>query len=209
MKKYNNPTILFPLLGIFIFICLYVIAATFYPGGSQVDKNSPGFSWINNYWCNLLNQKAINGKINPARPVALFAMLVLCFALSYFYFLFPKYTPLSKIYKRIIQFSGIISMFVSLFIFSDFHDIILNIACLIGLIAITGIFAGLWKLKWQKLFWMGLISVPLIALNNYLYYSKGMLVYLPIVQKISFLYFLLWISFIDFTIFKIFNNNTK
>lgn len=55
----KSKWLLFPPTGILIFFMLYVVAALLYPGGSQADKASTGFSWMNNYWCNLLNEKAM------------------------------------------------------------------------------------------------------------------------------------------------------
>ena len=48
------------LLGIIISILLLFIATWHYPGGSQVDKNSVGFDWKNNYISNLFGKNAAN-----------------------------------------------------------------------------------------------------------------------------------------------------
>jgi hypothetical protein len=40
--------VLIPIFGTILFIVLYIVATLLYPGGSQVDKNSIGFSWMNN-----------------------------------------------------------------------------------------------------------------------------------------------------------------
>ena len=84
----------------------------------------------------------------------------------------------------------------------NLHDIIINIATVFGLIAVIGTFIGLLELKWTKLFWVGIFILPLVALNNFLYYKTGLLIYLPVVQKITFLYFLLWICLIDVGLYK-------
>lgn len=114
LKKTNNIWVLAPVLGTIIFVMVYIIATFFYPGGSQVDKNSIGFSWINNYWCNLQNENAINGQHNPAKPIAMAGMLVLCLTLTFFWFLFPRYINIGKFAKRTIQISGTLSLFATL-----------------------------------------------------------------------------------------------
>lgn len=38
---------------LYAFLLFYVVATFFYPGGSQLDKTASGFSWTQNYWCNL------------------------------------------------------------------------------------------------------------------------------------------------------------
>ena len=75
--KTKSIWVLTPIFGTIVFVVLYIVATLLYPGGSQVDKNSIGFSWTNNYWCNLLNDNAINGQHNPAKPIAMTGMFVL------------------------------------------------------------------------------------------------------------------------------------
>ena len=185
--------VLTPLAGVLVYVLLYFIATLFYPGGSQFDKHSKGFSWTQNYWCNLLNEYAINGQPNPGRPIALTAMVVLCITLMIFWYVFPRSVPFQRSSRLIIQLSGFAAMTVGMFLFTSLHDIVINIATLFGLIALTGTFIGLNKLRCQKLLGMGLFNIILVALNNFLYYGNGLLIYLPVVQKITFLYFLLWI----------------
>lgn len=173
-----------------------------YPGGSQADKKSAGFSWINNYWCNLLNENAINGQHNAARPVALTAMFILCSTLAFFWYLFPDYTNFRKYSRLTIQLSGAVAMTVVMFLCTDLHDIIIDVASFFGLIAVAGTFIGLYKNKWRRLFRFGMLNLLLVALNNYLYYTKGLIMYLPVVQKISFAYFLIWICCIDINMYQ-------
>lgn len=186
------------------YLCFAVYCCNvFYPGGNQLNKNSKGFSWAQNYWCNLLNENAINGQHNASRPIALIAMLVLCITLATFWYLFPKQIPFKKSTRLMIQISGCLAMIIGMFLFTGFHDYIINIATCFGLIAITGTFIGLYKMKWTKLFRMGLFSIILLVLNNILYYNSELIFYLPVVQKLTFAYFLLWICLIDI---KLYNN---
>ena len=191
-----------PLFGTLLFVGLYFVATLFYPGGSQVDIHSKGFSWINNYWCNLLNKNAINGQFNAARPLALAAMFVLSLTLAIFWYIFPQQADLKKSIRLTIQISGALAMTTGMFLFTDQHDIIVNIASFCGLVATVGTFIGLHKLKWTKLFWLGILNLALIALNNILYYGDGLKLYLPVVQKITFLIFLLWICLITINLYR-------
>ena len=113
------------ILSKFYSCCLYIVATLFYPGGSQADKNSIGFSWINNYWCNLLNENAINGQYNPAKPIAMTGMFVLCLTLSFFWFFFPRQINLGKFAKLAIQISGTLAMTIAFFLFTNIdHDLV-------------------------------------------------------------------------------------
>lgn len=201
MKRTENIWVLTPILGTILFVVIYFVATFFYPGGSQVDKNSIGFSWTDNYWCNLLMEDAINGQHNSAKPIALTGMFVLCLTLSIFWFEFPRQIKIGKNTKLTIQISGILAMAVAFFLFTNFnHDFVTNLASIFGLIATVGTFVGLYKTKWFKLFAFGLVNILLVGMNNYVYYTKGLIVYLPIIQKISFVSFLIWICSICITL---------
>ena len=198
----HNIWVLTPLFGTLLFICLYFFATLFYPGGSQVDKNSKGFSWINNYWCNLLNENAMNEHHNPARPLAMAAMFVLCLSLTIFWYMFPIVVDFKKSSRLIIQISGGLAMTIGMFLFTDLHDTIVNVASLCGLVATAATIIGLHKLKWTKLFGLGILSLTLVVINNILYYGDGLKLFLPIVQKVTFLFFLLWICLITINLYR-------
>ncbi|MGN6212228.1 hypothetical protein [Parafilimonas sp.] len=200
--KMKNILVLIPIFGTILFVVLYVVATFLYPGGSQADKNAVGFSWTNNYWCNLLNENAINGQLNPAKPVALTAMLLLCFTLAYFWFLFPNKINLSNKLKLVIQISGTLSMAIALLLFTNInHDLITNLASSFGAIATIGTFTGLYKNKWFGLFAFGLLNILLAGLNNLCYYNKALIVYLPVIQKITFATFLIWVCSITINLY--------
>jgi hypothetical protein len=203
IKQTRNYWVLTPLYGSALFIILYVIAACLYPGGSQINKYSHGFSWAHNYWCTLLHDTAINGEPNPAKPVALTAMFLLGITLSVFWYLFPKYADLNRNIKRTIQVSGIIAMAISMLLFTCLHDIAINVGGFFGLITIFGTLLGLYKNKWNILLRFGILNLLFFALNNYIYWSGCYMICLPIVQKISFLSFLIWISCITVRVYRL------
>ncbi len=203
-EQSKSILILAPFFGTILFILLYFIATLLYPGGSQVDKNSIGFSWINNYWCNLLNENAINGRHNAAKPIAMMGMSILCLTLAFFWFLFPRHIKVGKNLQLVIQISGTLAVAIAFFLFTNInHDLVTNLASIFGLIATVGILVGLYKTKWLGLFAFGLLNILLFVVNNYVYYIKGLIIYLPVIQKISFATFLIWICYIDINLFRI------
>lgn len=192
-----------PVFGTLLFVVLYIIATLYYPGGSQADKNSIGFDWANNYWCTLLNDNAINGQRNGAKPIAMAGMFILCATLTFFWIRIPKFLAPGKLIRLSTQISGTLAMFVAFFLFTTIdHDLITNIASFFGLIAIAGTLAGLYKNKWYGLLALGLVNLIFVGLNNYAYRTEGMLMYLPVVQKISFACFLIWICAIDIHLYR-------
>jgi hypothetical protein len=99
---------------------------------------------------------------------------------------------------RIIQFAGIAAMGTALLLNSSLdHDLITNLASLLGLMAAVGTLIGLRRLEWNVLFWFGTMNLLLVLLNNLLYYNAELIRYLPLVQKISFAAFLVWLFLIS------------
>lgn len=202
IQRSNTSLLLLPVLGISIFIILYFIAAALYPGGSEINRSAEKFSWKHNYWCDLLDTHAENGKQNTARPVAILAMSVLCISIGLFWYFVPRLFTFKPFSKRLIQYTGMMSMAIIVFLQADFHDIVITIAGISGIIAITGTLAGLYKNHSYALFVLGLICLVLFFLNNYIYYTKQLIWHLPVIQKVSFFLFLLWFSLISFQFFQ-------
>lgn len=182
-----------PTIGIIIFAVMYVYASTLYPGGSQANLEFVGFDWINNYWCNLLSKNGMNGIPNPARPIAISAMIILCFSLSIFFFQFSHIIIKSKIWRIMIKVFGILSMLFAALIFTKYHDLMTIISSFFGLFVLIGIIKGIYQshLSFYKL--TGLLGILLLGVNNLIYYSKIHIELLPIIQKITFVIVLFWV----------------
>jgi hypothetical protein len=187
--------------GIILFFCLYFTAALNYPGGSKANAYSVGFSWTNNYWCDLLDQRAINGEVNSARPISLSAMGVLCFTLTAFWYWVPTFMGMGKSGVWIIRWSGFAAMATSVFLFFGPHDRIINIASFFGIISVIGTLAGLHMLKWKNQFWAGILNLGLVGMNNIFYYNPDLLTYLPVLQKLTFIAFLSWVFSVSYRIY--------
>ena len=193
---------LIPVIGIVIFVGLYIFSSTLYPGGSQANLNSEGFDWINNYWCNLMNEKGMNGQPNPAKPYSIIAMIILCLSLMFFFIQFAQIYSKSKIWKRIIKTSGIISMSFAILIFTKYHDLMTTLSSIFGLFVVIGIIREIYKSKLSIYKITGVICILILGLNNYIYYTQQFIEVLPLLQKITFAIVLLWISGLNFEINK-------
>lgn len=77
MLKYHWPAI-----GTAIALCLFVAAAIGYPGGTTDSASTVGYSWAHNFVSSLFASRALNGAANPARYIAVPAMLLLCVSLG-------------------------------------------------------------------------------------------------------------------------------
>lgn len=193
--------VLLPLLGILAYGVLYYLATLLYPGGSNANPYSEGFNWADNYWCDLLGRGAKNGQLNPARPLALTAMLLLCVSLALFWYLLPGLFPLQKKSSRLIRIAGVTSMFLAFFVFTGYHDFIIYAAGLLGLLAIAAAVIGLYRAHVRSLLWLGVFCLALVLVNNYIYRSGQFIEALPVVQKVSFFIFFLWVILLDIALF--------
>jgi len=202
IKKSNSYWVLSPVLGILLFIMLYFVAALLYPGGSDFNRSGTGFSWQHNYWCELLAADAQNGQLNTARPVAILAMIVLMISLIIFWYTIPGLFAGKRTGSRMIRCTGIGSMLVIPLLLTGFHDHVINTAALLGCIAIIILLVNLFRHRMLLLLGTGILCLLLCGVNNYVYYSKDLLTYLPVIQKISFLIFLLWFSLLSLALYK-------
>lgn len=182
-----------PVTGIMIFIFLYIYAASLYPGGSQADATSAGFDWVNNYWCNLMNEKALNGRPNGARAYAIVANLVLAVTLAYFFYTAPQQLKADGYWKRVIPYSGMCSMAFAALLFTPYHDIVSVLSGFFGVIALAGIFKGLIDRKYKGVVLLGLGCILCIVLNNIIYFSGWGIYYLPVLQKFTMIYIFFWL----------------
>ncbi|HUR10539.1 MAG TPA: hypothetical protein VM012_04185 [Flavitalea sp.] len=196
----RNKLILLPVAGLICFVFVYYGATLIYPGGNYLDKTSAGFNWEENYWCNLLDVTALNGRPNAARPVAIFAMFLLCFSLGVFWFEFPKYAGLNRKSRLVIQYSWVMAVSIALLLITGLHDVIINISGAFVLIALIGTLAGLYRLKYRFLFWWCILNCLLIGLNNYIYYTGWGMSFLPVVQKLTFLFCVVFVMVVCITL---------
>ncbi len=197
-----NYFLLTPFIGIILFILLYIVAAYLYPGGSNINKTEKGFNLITNYWCDLTGDLAKNGEPNSGQFYALIAMTILCFSLMVFWFYLPELFKIKNKTSAIIQYSGIISMSITLFLFTSYHDTVINIAGFFGVIAIILTFNELKKHRFNKLFGLGLMCFMMGSINYGIYQTQQFLFLLALLQKLTFVLCLTWFGIISLLIYK-------
>ena len=129
-------------------------------------------------------------------------MFVLAISLVIFWNFVPSTLEFKPARKRIIQYAGILSMAILPVLFTGAHDAVLNIAGICGVIAITVLLTGLYKLRLNLVFIIGIFCLALVGVNNYIYYTTHHYYYLPVIQKITFLVFLLWFFLIGMRVYK-------
>ena len=208
MERTKNKAFwLFPIIGgILLFIVFFVLAAFHYPGGSNFNTASLGYSWKLNFWCELLGEHAKNGEINHARPFAFTGMISLSFGVSAFWYTIPK--NISKKGWIVISTSlaGILSMLFSSFIYTSFHDSLIYAAVICGSVSFSLLFYSLYKGGKKFFLLTGGICLLLVFINCFIYISNSGIQFLPSIQKVTFILILSWISMLSVSILKLSND---
>jgi hypothetical protein len=132
VKKYSV------LICFVISLILIVIAASLYPGGSLLDKNSIGFHWSKNFISNLFAAKALNGLDNPGRYWAVTGMAFQSVGYGIFFINMSKKLA-ARQWAGILKYIGIINIVLIFLIATPFHDLgtFSIILTLLGLFTIT------------------------------------------------------------------------
>jgi hypothetical protein len=187
----------FTLSGILIGLVLIIFAAYLYPGGSQQDIASKGFSMQHNYLCNLFDKKAVDGIDNAGRYFAIAGMFILCYGLAHFFFKLSRKLPTAA-FKSLVSISGVASMCFAFLAVTSYHDVMITIASSLSLLAIFTILVALYKSKLYSLFFFGIFCLLICYFTNYIYYTKHFLELLPVMQKVSFAVIAIWFLILEY-----------
>lgn len=185
------------LIGIIISISLLVIATLYYPGGSQFDKNAIGFDWKNNYVSNLFGEKAVNGLDNPSRFWAVGGMIFLAASFAIFFIGFSKRIP-AKGAAKVIKYFGTIGMVFTFLIATPLHDTMISIASTMFLVSIFYITVFVFKSRLHVFKFLCTIFLIVYYATLYLYGSGNYLGFLPIMQKITFVFTIILILGLEY-----------
>jgi hypothetical protein len=196
-ERVNRIFVFLTLVGISTFILFFVIAASHYPGGSNFDPSSIGYSWKENFWCELLGHSAKNSMPNAARPYALTGMIGLSIGVSSFWYLITQGLFPNKALNLVTRAFGIISMFLSSFIFTIYHDLFIFGSVITGSFAFFLLFRQFWQRSQYLFFISGMTFMIMILANCFIYLTDIGETVLPSLQKLTFLYTLFWIVYMS------------
>lgn len=194
-RTISNPRL--AIWGIVLFICLYVLAAMLYPGGIRWSDPTRGFAIRDSYWCDLLAPLSRNQEVNPARPVALAAMMILCVAMAWMWWHLPSQLQRDGRVKQILHWGGIGSMVITTGLITPYHDLVIYLAGFLGLNALFTTLYALQAAGSKGLFVFGLFGAGLCLINFAIYSTEIGLIGLPILQKVTFATMLIWFAAIS------------
>ncbi len=205
MKSVTRTTLkqLLPTAGICLFFVLFWYSTTIYPGGSQSDFRAEGFAWRHNYWCELMNSKAMNGKTNPAMPYAVAGIVFLSIGLAGFFYMLPAFCSCRPEEVFTARYAAILATGCASLLFTDYHDLMLAGFSIFTLITLLAGLTILYNNKLKKFCIAGIAALLMIQANNLMYYLRLRVDLLPLVQKATIILTLLWILIMNlYFVFK-------
>tara|TARA_R110002167_G_scaffold116792_2_gene292226 strand:+ start:528 stop:1124 length:597 start_codon:yes stop_codon:yes gene_type:complete len=190
------------MIGIVLFLLLYLMATFSYPGGSFLAPDHHGFSFWHNYLCDLLDDYAINGEVNTARYLARGSLLALCVGLIVLWYRLPELFSPKSTNQLVMQFSGLAALFTILFLTAGTHDITIRIAGVLGVVAFATCIIALFKAHYWRHYIFGVFCFFVFMANYYIYETGIHIDSLPIIQKITFTLFLIWFLSLNLLLYR-------
>lgn len=182
-----------PIAAVLAFAVLYVLSAALYPGGTRADPSRVGFSFADNYWCDVLDMVTYGGKPNPAAPIALGATVLLALGLAVLWWLAPILFPAARVRAVIVRGAGVISGAVTPLIATRHHDLVINVAVLAGTVAFVITMTAVRAREGRHLVVLGALAFAAATTNFVMWRTGWSLPLLPLVQKGAFVFFLAWV----------------
>ena len=121
MKRHKSLAA-FPILGILLYVILFFLAKIKYAGG--LEQYIMGQHLL----CDLMERKSESGAVNDARYYAIIGHIFLFIGMSIFFYILPQSFKKLKKKPPIFQITGTVSMFLFLFLATDYHDLFVLIA---------------------------------------------------------------------------------
>jgi hypothetical protein len=205
MKSATLTTLkqLLPAAGICLFFVLFWYSTTIYPGGSQADLKAEGFAWRHNYWCELMNSDAINGKANPAMPFAVTGIVFLSIGLAAFFYMMPAFCTCRPEETLTARYGAILATGCASLLFTDYHDLMLAGFSIFTLITLLSGLTILYNNHLKKFCLAGIAALLMIQINNLMYYLRLRIDILPLAQKATIILTLVWILIMNlYFVFK-------
>lgn len=186
------------LIGIIIGTLLLIIATMYYPGGTYENVNTIGYDWANNYISDLLRPLAVNGAENTARPFAVLGVLFLMASFGVFFVNFSNRIKI-KSASLVIRYLGVLATLLGFItVFPSLHDIMVTLSSMLTLLIFFYITVIVIKSQLTLMKVMSIVFLLTFYFAAYMYFSRFLLEYLPIMQKIIFLMKMVWVLSLEY-----------
>lgn len=171
------------LAGVLVSIICLVVAAAGYPGG---------YDWFGQSISSLFQPLASDGSHNSSRLLAALAVMLFCSSIAVLFDAIAKKGP-SRVHRKTIQAAGIGSMVYAALVVTPMHDTLVGVALVFFVAAIFTILHWLYLQRRYRMLAAGLVCLALTIGNASMYYGEVLYGFLPIVQKVSLILWVVWL----------------
>ncbi len=192
----------FPIIGLGLYLFVFSIAANQYPGGSINRPEEIGYSFFNNFLCDVMNPYVHGDKINEARTIAITSHLILSLTMICFFYILPELFPRKNNNTRMIRFFGMLTMTVFALMITEFHDLIVSVTAILGTIALIPFFIELCHYPDRRLIFLAYLCFGLSIIVYFIFVTKIGFYYLPFLQKITFIIDAIWVIWVSLIVYQ-------
>lgn len=179
-------------IGMGSFVALTGAAIYRYPGGTSLDPAAVGFSWLGNYWCDLLDPLAQNGAENPGRLWAVGGTVALLLGNVAFWLALPRRVAMRPGVATLVRLLGVGSTLATLWSFSPSHDAAILVGAPAGFITMLAT-AGALAQRGRHVLATGASLVLAAAMLDFVLWQQRLLPWVtPVVQKLGIGLFIAW-----------------
>lgn len=186
------------LFGFVLSILCLIVASLHYPGGSPKDPDSIGFIWAENYISDMLEYKAVNGADNPARPLAVAGAVLMGLSTGLGFLRFSRKLVLKKL-SVVIKYGGLLMACTSVLVtIPVLHFPLVNVGIVVNLLVSFYITVTLFKSRLTALKALSVLFLASFYGAAYMFSTRSGLEYMPLVQKITHLFQIIWVLGLEY-----------
>lgn len=170
-------------LGFLLSVVSIGIAAYLYPGGSNDNPESTGYSFTQNYITHLVDYNALNGQPNTARPWGVLGIVLMGMTTGLALVRFAKKINLPH-YSMVIQLGGYLLVVTNALVtIPSLHDAMVLIGVVFTLLVFFYVTILIFKTRLTALKMLALTTLLFYYAAVFMFYSRTGLFYMPTMQK--------------------------
>lgn len=156
------------------------------------------YNYTRNLFCDLFLTYSQNENIFLVNLLAIVGHVFLSCGMILFFYLIPKIFKTQNVRISIVKWTGMLSMITFIFLSSGYHDLFVTITGSIGLIALIPLFIQYIKSRdYLGLHaYYGGFCIVLSLFVFFIFESKYLIEYLPVIQIISFILDSVWVFWV-------------
>ena len=176
-----------PLLGVLASAVLFVLAATRFPGG---------YDWAHHYISMLLRPIGPDALDNPARPLGVTAMGVLCLSVGAVFLRISRRAE-RRFHQVTLQIAGPASMVYAFLAVTPLHDLMVTISVAFFLAAMSSALHLMAVERRYRMLVTGSLCLATMVVTAVMYYGDVLTGWMAIAQKLTFLSCVGWLLVLD------------